>query len=162
MSDEKLRIMQMIRDGKITPEEGLELLDALNPPESAVVQQHGEIYKIKTRLDDSSPDEPSEFRPGDDDTSESFEDDQPGTGKKPKWLYIQVNEEDGKNVNIKIPIGLARFVNKFIPSEARKEMKEQGVDLDIGGLMDELQKHGDLDLVNIDEGDGKTVRIFTK
>jgi DUF4097 and DUF4098 domain-containing protein YvlB len=163
MSDEKLRIMQMIKDGKITPEEAVELLEALESPRTDVVKKPQETYKIVAKLDDGQccRDDVG-FSPGVEEECECCSDEEPSTGKKPRWLYVQVREEDGKNVNIKIPISLAKFVNKFIPNEARKEMKDQGIDLDLGGLMDELQKHGEMDLVNIDEGDGKTVRIFTK
>ncbi len=39
MSEEKIKILEMIKNGKITPEEGIELLDALNDSETSKVVQ---------------------------------------------------------------------------------------------------------------------------
>ncbi|HDS30401.1 MAG TPA: hypothetical protein ENN67_05085, partial [Firmicutes bacterium] len=82
MKDEKLRIMKLIKEGKITPEEGLELLEALG----------------------TQPAIQDEFE------SCSDSDDETATGKrKARWLFIKVHEKDGnKNVNIKVPITLAK------------------------------------------------------
>ncbi len=146
MNEEKLRIMEMIKDGTITPEEGLEIIEALGPSQTALVPKPDDTALVS----------------GFEDKEEAESGDSSEPKRKARWLYIQVNEEDGKNVNIRIPIGLAKFAGKFIPSEAKKQMAEQGVDLDLHGLLEMLEKEGQQNLVEVNEGDGKTVRIFTK
>jgi len=123
MNEEKIRIMQMVKDGTLSPEEGLDLIESL-----------GRHHKGESNHCPHG---------------------------KAKWLYIQVNEEDGKNVNIKVPLSLVKFAGKFIPNEAKKELKEQGIELDLDGILSSLQDEGEMNLVEINDEDGKTVRIFT-
>jgi hypothetical protein len=141
MADQKLQIMNMVKDGTISPEEAIELLQALdsgakkmlNPPQNAQ-----DTVPCCTATVTSN-------------------------GKKPRFLKIQVqDEEENKNVNIVIPIALAKFAGKFIPKEARAEMSAQGVDLDLDGIMDCLEKECCQNLVEVTEGNKKIVRIFTE
>jgi len=86
-----------------------------------------------------------------------------GSGKKPRWLYIKVqDDEKGKNVNIRIPIALAKFANKFIPKHAHAEMKAQGVELDLNGILKTLEDSGQNNLIEVEDGNKKVVQIFTK
>jgi hypothetical protein len=49
-----------------------------------------------------------------------------------KMLRIQVTEPgtDKKKVNLRIPLGLAKIAAKFIPPKKKKELAEEGVDID--------------------------------
>ena len=50
---------------------------------------------------------------------------------KKKLKILVVNGETGKpKVNIKIPLGLAKWVERFIPADAKQEMEQQGISLD--------------------------------
>lgn len=143
MSNEKLRILQMIKDGTVTPEEGLSLIQAL---ESA-----GPRAGIMTRSGSDSKQEPEECC--------EFEGIKSGK-KKAKFLLIKVDDsESGKNVNIKIPIALAKFAGKFIPKEARSEMQAQGVDIDLDKLLGLLENECCENLLEVEEGGKKIVKI---
>ncbi len=149
MSDEKLRILEMIKDGTISPDEGLDLIQALESAERSLVR--------------ATPDKEHLDIPeccSDDETSESDPPD--GKNRKPQWLFVKVCEGDGKVVNIKVPIGLAKFAGKFIPREAKAEMAGHGIDLDLNGLMKTLEDCGPMNLVEVNEGDGKVVKIYTE
>lgn len=149
MSDEKLRVLEMIKDGTISPNEGLDLVEALESSERSLIR--------------ATPDEEHLDIPvccSDDETSDS--DSPGGKTRKPRWLFIKVNEGDGKVVNIKIPIGLAKFAGKFIPKEAKAAMAGHGIDLDLNGLMKTLEDCGPMNLVEVNEGDGKVVKIYTE
>ncbi|MDD5529730.1 MAG: hypothetical protein PHX21_06830 [bacterium] len=80
-----------------------------------------------------------------------------GSGKK---LKVRVESEGGKeNVNISIPLSLAKLVAGFIPKEQQRTMEAQGIDLNtILGHIDELEAMGE-DLVNVDS-DNEKVRIY--
>jgi len=148
MSDEKLRILEMIKDGTISPQEGLDLIQALEQSEKSLARTTPD----QSLLDISRPQTESTNNNG-------------GAGstkRKPHWLYIKVNEEDGKTVNIKIPISLAKFAGKFIPKEAKAEMSAQGIDLDLDGILKALEDEGPMNLIEVDDDEGKTVRIFTE
>lgn len=47
MSEESLQILYMVRDNKITPEEGEKLLNALESTEKRVINNKAEFIKIK-------------------------------------------------------------------------------------------------------------------
>jgi hypothetical protein len=150
MDKEKLRILEMIKDGTVSPQEGLDLINALaasgTPATPASTQ--------------TSP--PVSFDPCCHPEEEVMSDESQGCCK-PRWLYINVDDqESGKKVNIRVPITLAKFAGKFIPKEARAEMREKGIDLDLTGILDQLTKEGQQDLVEVMEGDKKIVRIYTK
>jgi len=161
MNDEKLRIMQMVKDGTISPEEGIDLIEALGASKMVEKEDTGEAIMQAEPVDEISSD--SNWRPHSIHRHhrEHREKRHAGRGKA-KWLYIQVNEGDGKNVNIRIPLTLAKFAGKFIPNEAKKELKDKGIELDLDGILNTLQEEGEMNLVEVDEGDDKTVRIFTK
>ena len=148
MNEERLRILEMIKEGTISPQEGLELLEALDSTAKALpAGQPG----------------PKAFDPGFECCEETETEDSGGGKRKSRWLFIRVDDqESGKKVNIRVPISLAKFAGKFIPKEAKDEMKEQGIDLDLQGLMDLLEKEGQQDLVEVTDGDKKIVRIYTQ
>ena len=73
--------------------------------------------------------------------------------------------EDVKNVNINIPLKLARLASKFVnlvPKTARDEMEEQGIrleDLKLDEIIDTLEEDAEpLQLVDV-KGDGVNVDI---
>ena len=49
-----------------------------------------------------------------------------------KMLRIQVTEPgtNKKKVNLRIPLGLAKIAAKFIPAKKKKELAEEGVDIE--------------------------------
>ncbi len=135
VTDERLRILELIKEGNITPTEGLDLLEAL-----------GTTGTTQT------------YEPPQPEAGEERE----APKRKARWLYIQVDDkESNKKVNIKVPLTLAKFAGKFIPKEAKMEMAKQGIDFDLEGLMEVLQEEGEQDLVNVEDGD-ETVRIFIR
>ena len=154
MNEEKIRIMQMVKDGTISPEEGLDLIEALGKTSIAETVYTEESIQEAV----SAGSEP--LKKGLFGRHHKGESNHNPHGKA-KWLYIQVNDDDGKNVNIKIPLSLAKFAGKFIPNEAKKELKEQGIELDLDGIISVLQDEGEMNLVEVNDEDGKTVRIFT-
>lgn len=148
MSDEKLRILEMIKDGTISPQEGLDLIQALESSEKSLIRATPDQSLLDINRSHS------EETGNDGDAAASK--------RRPRWLYIKVNDEDGKNVNIKIPISLAKFAGKFIPKDAKAEMSAQGIDLDVDGIMKILEEEGPMNLIEVNDDDGKSVRIFTE
>jgi DUF4097 and DUF4098 domain-containing protein YvlB len=120
MNDEYLRILKMIEEGKLTAEEGADLIKALGteqPREEAAARLRSTIGGKKLRI-------------------------------------VVTNLDTGKDaVNIRIPLRLARIAEKMIPSQAKQEMREQGIDL--SNLLSDLDEIGDGPLVDIDSDDGK-------
>lgn len=124
MSSEKSKILQMVRDGKISAEDGLELLNALEDAGDRAPN----VEKIK----------------------------------KDRFLRVRVNSAETK-VNVNIPLNLLKVASNLvnmgvglIPTEARREMENQGIDITKIDF-DELVKLIDQGLL-----DGKLVDVDTE
>lgn len=66
---------------------------------------------------------------------------QPPVPPRPKGISrnlrirIDADRDKGK-VRVNVPLGLARFASRFLPSEAKSQLERQGIDLD--GLLESL------------------------
>ncbi|MCD5383442.1 hypothetical protein LR066_01600 [candidate division WOR-3 bacterium] len=78
------------------------------------------------------------------------------SGKK---LRIKVESEEGENVNVCIPLSLAKIATHFIPKEKHKSLESSGVDIE--AIIQHIDELGDIeeDIVNV-ESDGEKVRIY--
>ena len=138
--NDRTRILQMLKDGKITVEEAEKLLTALEPgentpPEAIAMKDSRGRKSSKLRIIVDS---------------------------------VSKDKEQAK-VNVSIPLNIVKLLGpiaiKSIPREAKDEMERQGIDIvTILQSIDELTAAGtDEDIVNVDtdSGDDKAkVRIY--
>ena len=130
---ERMRILNLLHNGSITPEEAGQLLDALEggkeaPPAAEPVA-----------LKDTRGRKPKKLR-----------------------IQVDNEEkESGRaKVNVSIPVALIRSLGPIaltsIPKDARRQMEEKGIDIkSIIEQIEELIDSGsEEDFVNIDTGDG--------
>jgi hypothetical protein len=99
VSEERKKILEMIAQGKVTPEEGERLLAAMG--ESAQAGPHpagGGAVAV-----------------------------QPAAGHR--WLRIHVDTSEGERVRVNVPWKLAKFAINFIPKEARARLGDEGFDV---------------------------------
>lgn len=141
---EKLRILNMVKEGTITPEEAEMLLNALETPKNA--QQEAAV---------------------------TLKDNRGRKGKKLRIIVDADETEKNKTkVNVTIPLVLLKsigpIVKKSIPSNVQSELAEQGVDLgEILNTVESLIENGmEDDIVNIDtggeDGENAKVRIYVE
>jgi hypothetical protein len=135
MSVERKKVLEMLAEGKINPEEAERLIDRL----------------IHSSEEDRTAVEPGsgEGRPA----------------GKLKYLRVVVNSHDNDRVNIRIPLELVRTgikLTTMLPAEANEKLAEKGVDLShLGKLQGEQLIEALRELnVDIDSSDGDKVRIF--
>lgn len=146
MSEERMQILKMLAEGKITTEQAEKLLDAIGE----------KSQEAKPAASEEKPESKEE----------------PASGEKPKCLRIMVTGKhgDSDNVNIRIPLQLIRAgvkMKSLLPFEVREKlsnkMKINNVDWDIKN-MDEESMNGffkSLKEMSIDiDEDDETVRIF--
>lgn len=134
MNDEILKVLKMVREGKISPEDGEKLLCAMGT-EAPVKKQGKKNSMLRVRVDVKDPDNKEQVR-----------------------------------VNVNVPLALAKKamgLMNFIPKDAKKELADQGIDLDEINLKEliELFEDGEIseELVNVDAGDdvqGAKVRVY--
>ncbi len=133
MSSERTKILQMVAEGTITPEEGDRLLSRLDPARTttAVVEP-----KVDTGDGKSGP----------------F-----------KYLRVVVDGSDKVNVRVPIGlIRTGIKLTTLMPLSASEHLSEQGIDLsqfnDLDGeeLIEALRELK----VDVDSGNGDTIRVF--
>jgi len=144
-----MEILKMLQDGKITADEAMELLQALEPSEMMVKPENDRTIELMD--EDYNNEEDGE------------EDEKPRKKKRPKFLIIEVNKDGSKKVNVRIPLKLAKMASRFIPKHAHAQMKAHGMEGNLNELLaglEELEPGEDLINVN-DEDDDEQVRIYT-
>jgi len=150
MSEVK-RILDMISEGQISSEDGLELINALK--ESGSVEQEAEVNT----------------------SSNNFEGSITSSGAKKQYNFLKVrviSDEDDTKVNVNIPLklvkslgGLTSNISSFIPQEAKATMEEKGVsidNLDINAILNALEE-GAMEgpLVDVEtEENGKITKVM--
>jgi len=108
-SDERLRVLTMVQEGKITAEEAVQLLEALEASDAA--------SRRKTAGKPPMP---------------------PATGRQGKWLQMRVTDTDtGKiRVNVRLPLGVVKAGLKmgmrFVPEAEGLDKEELLAAIDEG------------------------------
>jgi hypothetical protein len=113
-NEERVRVLQMVAEGKVSPAEADEVLGALTPPPppfKAPTTQPGENKNMKWE------------RPA-----------------PRRMLRIQVADqnEGGRRTEVRIPAGLTRSQQEFLTRQVRQPLEEHGVDL--SELLDDLDQ----------------------
>lgn len=134
MSEEKLKILQMVEEKKITAAEGMELLNALEDrdtdfgPKTAGIAHNKKFLRIRV------------------------------SGDKTKKVNVNIP----LNL-VKAASKFAVFGMGFVPEEARKELQQKGIDLsqlDLEELLNQIEQGLLTDnLVDIDVDDPEEGRV---
>ncbi len=143
MSEDRIRILNMLAEGKITAEEAERLLDAIGTHASTAAAAGPAITGDPGPLIEALP----------------------------KYLYVKVNAANGDNVDVKIPIALVRSglkLTSLIPPQAMDQindsMSDHGMSVDFNNLkpedIDELVEALREMEVNVDATNGDKVRVY--
>jgi len=142
MSSEKMKILEMIHEGKLTAVEGLDLLKAIeegtSPKEVAQIAENGLKKKEKLSVGE-------------------------------RFLRVRVVGEKTLKVNVNVPLSLIRSASKvvvyamsFVPADKRAELEQKGLDLqalDVEGLARILEETLDGKIVDVEVADPVEGRI---
>jgi len=142
MSSEKMKILEMIQEGKLTATEGMDLLKAIeerNSPKEATQILEKEFVKSK------------------------------GLSTEERMLRVRVVGEKTLKVNVNVPLSLIRSASKlvvyamsFVPADKRAELEQKGLDLqalDVEGLARILEETLDGKIVDVEVADPEEGRI---
>ena len=133
--EDKKRVLKMVEEGKISAEEGLKLLEALE-------SNSGEKVKVKKQpiVDEN----------------EFFKIDK--NSSKEKMIYIRVISSDGERVKVNIPIGFFKVLgSNSIMGSANLDK----YNIDINSIINAVENglEGRLVEVNSDDGDRVIIEI---
>jgi len=132
-SEERLKILKMIQEGKITAEEGVKLMEALESAER--LNQQASPGAVRT----AGPA-------------------QAAGGKGGRWFHVRVTDTNtGKvRVNVRLPVNL---VNAGVKMGARFSPEVQGLDME--QLMQYINSGETGQIVDVyDDEDGEHVEVF--
>lgn len=138
-NDERNRVLRMVAEGQLSPEEAANLLEALeqvpgtestqgwstpNPPElpvweSRVLRKHREA-RVPVRA-----------------------------------VVIQIKEGGENKVNIRVPISMARMAGKFIPRQAQQYLA--GYEIDLQQFLDDVGDAEGGTLLEVKEGENRVL-----
>lgn len=149
MSEDRVRILNMLAEGKITADETERLLDALESrtPEAGVAPGFA--------------------------SSAIKGDPTPLLSALPKFLHVKVDGEEGEKVDVKVPLALVRSglkLTSLIPPQAmdqiNSQMAESGMSIDFTNFkpedIDELIEALREMEVNVDGKNGEKVRVYAE
>lgn len=130
MNEEILRVLEMVKEGTISPEEGNKLISAITgdgQAEAPVAQPKKKYTMLRVRVDANDP-------------------------KDSEKAKVTVN------IPLSVAKKVSGLMN-MVPNDAKAELSEQGIDLssiDLAELI-EMFERGDIteDLVNIEAGEGE-------
>jgi hypothetical protein len=113
-NEERVRVLQMVAEGKVSPAEADEVLGALTPappPFKAPTTQPGENKNMKWE------------RPA-----------------PRRMLRIQITDENegDRHIQVRIPAGLTHSQQEFLTRQVRRPLEEHGVD--VSELLDDLDQ----------------------
>jgi hypothetical protein len=142
MSSERIKILEMIQDGKLTAAEGMDLFKAIeegNPQkEAAQITEKGLVKRGILSAGE-------------------------------RFLRVRVVGEKTLKVNVNVPLSLIRSASKlvvyamsFVPADKRAELEQKGLDLqalDVEGLARILEETLDGKIVDVEVADPEEGRI---
>lgn len=137
--DEKAKILDMLENGKITPEQAERLLQALGSS-SKQTGYTSSSESASVRIKKLDPSLQKNLK-----------------GK----LRIEVDAADGDKVRVAVPLKLAHLAISMMPKDAAIQIEREGIDISslLAGLSDSIDEI-DEDLVNVTSSDGTHVRIY--
>lgn len=133
-SQEKLNILKMLEEKKITAEQAASLISAVDDvTEKSETEQYKNDVAV-TKMKD--------------------------TKLKGKFK-IEVKSADGDNVMVTLPLMLAKLAINMVPAKKLSEIGKEGIDLEniINNIQDFADNIDD-DIVNVTSADGDHVRIY--
>ncbi|HET8984181.1 MAG TPA: hypothetical protein VFN03_00345 [Trueperaceae bacterium] len=148
-SEERRRILDLLALGTINVDQASELLKALGPSkEESLALPPLAPPRAVPSLADRVQQRPQAPRA-------------PAVRIKPRFVRILIDSTKGDGgkatrVDVNVPVALAKFALRFVPSEAKAEMAAQGIDIAqlLDGFDAEFSEGKILDL-HADEEDGK-------
>ena len=142
--EERLKILEMVQEGKITPEQAAQLLEAIAPsePPAPPTPQRGPYAPPRPAGAPDFPEAPE----------------MQGLGRKPRWLRVRVTDTNSgrPRVNVRLPVSM---VSVGLKMGSRFAPQVEGLDAD--HLMQIIESGEIGQIVDVfDEDDGEHVEVF--
>ena len=140
MSAETKRVLELLKEGKISTEDAEKLLEKLS---GTATNQASSTWSEATPSDKAG-------------------EDAGGGARKPRFLRIVIEKPGHDHVNMRVPLSLVRTSRliALVPPRVTERLAEQGIDLAGFASMEDFAEAVEKTNIDIDKGNGKKVRIF--
>lgn len=152
-AEERLKILQMLQDGKISAEAAAQLLQAMGEDEPQPAPRQAP-FERRSSMENRWATPPAPQAPAAPDAPEAAAE----PGRRPRWLRVRVTDTDtGRpRVNVRLPISLVGLGMKL---GAKFTPEIEG--LDVQALLEAAQTGDTGAFVDVfDEDDGEHVEVF--
>lgn len=114
-NEERVRVLQMVAEGKVSPAEADEVLGALTPAPAAPLETSAPLPRDNRNMKWERP-------------------------APRRMLRIQITDENegDRHIQVRIPAGLTRGQQEFLTRQVRRPLEEHGVD--VSELLDDLDQ----------------------
>jgi hypothetical protein len=145
MSAETKKILEMLAAGKISPDDAERLLDKLSGAAASAEPANSQTAAGPTT---------------------GAQGNAPGA-KRPRFLRIQVQRPGREDVDVRVPLGVARCGRHwaaFLPLRVADKLSEYGIDFGSLDAMNDREFQAAIDRmnVNIQGRNGKRVRVYAE
>jgi len=138
-NDERSRVLRMVAEGQLSPEEAASLLEALEPAPRTDSPQGWSM---------PNPPEPPVWE------GRVQRKRREGRGSA-RAVVIQIKEGGENKVNIRVPISMARMAGKFIPRQAQQYLA--GYEIDLQQFLDDVGDAEGGTLLEVKEGENRVL-----
>ncbi len=83
-------------------------------------------------------------------------------GKTARMVRIEIEDADGSEARVNLPLGLANFAIKLIPKETQSAMREQGIDVDALAALLQQDDLPEGNLLELEGADGTEIRVLVE
>jgi DUF4097 and DUF4098 domain-containing protein YvlB len=131
MSEERLQILKMLQEGKITAEEAAQLLEALKASEAASSNDNSQVQAVWQ------------------------------TPTNARWMRIEVKERNGDRVHIKLPLAVVKAALRVGGHFSMGGFDSDELGPDVMAELEQALMEGETGmLIDVVEEDGDHVQIF--
>lgn len=143
MSAETKKVLEMLAAGKLSAEDAERLLDKLSSPSAQTDATASQTAAGPNAATTAA-----------------------GT-RRPKFLHIQVERPGRDNVDVRVPLSIARGGKHwmaFLPTGVAERLNEYGIRFGSFDQMSDAEFQAALDRINVDvvKGNGKRVRVYAE
>jgi hypothetical protein len=131
MSDERLQVLKMLEEGKISAEEAAQLLEALKASEAASSNGDSQVQAVRQ------------------------------TPTKARWLRIEIKERNGDRVHIRLPLVVVKAALRVGGHFSMGGFDSDELGPDVMAELEQALMEGETGmLIDVVEEDGDHVQIF--
>ena len=147
-NEERSIILTMLSEGKISPSEASDLLDAIEVKKESEPQESGSWHAEarRERKHDAHARRTEIY---------------PAGRVRDRGLMIHVSDGDETRTKVHIPLGMALAAGKFLPQKAKEYFDKYGINLDevLESAMSDMGRRGEI--VDVRDGDTRVQIVVT-